>query len=178
MNKAIPKIKETAEEIREMLKNEPQVKRQNRLQALYLIATKQAKSRSQVAQMLGFNRNTISDWFSLYEAEGLEKRLEFAFNFGGQCLTAHHRKAENRRKYRLYIFAGVFTGIESDWAILERVEGLAVGLKSQNNDRGERINSWRTKKFFGKSDEFDNIFWVSNDNLAFCYCIISNWKVY
>lgn len=76
MNKAIPKIKETAEEIREMLKNEPQVKRQNRLQALYLIVAKQAKSRNKVSQMLGFNRNTISDWFNLYEAEGLEKMLE------------------------------------------------------------------------------------------------------
>ena len=76
MNKALPKIKETAEELREMLKKEHQVKRQNRLQALYLIAAKQAKSRSQVAEMLGKNRNTISDWMSLYEAEGLEKLLE------------------------------------------------------------------------------------------------------
>lgn len=76
MNKAIPKIKETAEEIREMLKNESQVKRQNRLQALYLIVTKQANSRSRVSKMLGFNRNTISDWFSLYEEKGLEKLLE------------------------------------------------------------------------------------------------------
>lgn len=76
MNKAIPKITETAEEIREMLKNEPQVKRQNRLQALYLIVTNQAKSRSRVSKLLGFNRNTISAWFSLYEAEGLERLLE------------------------------------------------------------------------------------------------------
>lgn len=76
MNKAIPKIKETAEEIREMLKSEPQVKRQNRLQALYLVLTKQAKSRSKVSKMLGFNRNTVSDWFRLYEANGLQKMLE------------------------------------------------------------------------------------------------------
>jgi transposase len=76
MNKAIPKIKETEAEIREMLKNEPQVKRQNRLQALYLVVTKQAKSRSKVSKMLGFNRNTISDWFRLYEENGLEKMLE------------------------------------------------------------------------------------------------------
>jgi len=76
MNKAVPKIKETAEEVREMLKNEPQVKKQNRLQALYLIVTKQAKSRSKIAKMLGFNRNTISEWFALYEIGGLEKLLE------------------------------------------------------------------------------------------------------
>lgn len=76
MNKALPKIKETSEEIRERIKSEPQVKRQNRLRALYLIVTKQAKSRAQVSRMLGVNRNTISDWFSLYEEEGLEKMLE------------------------------------------------------------------------------------------------------
>ena len=76
MNKALPNIKETVEEIREMLKNESQTKRQNRLQALYLIVTRQAKSRFTVAKMLGKNRNTISDWFSLYEAGGLEKLLE------------------------------------------------------------------------------------------------------
>ncbi|MBA4182862.1 MAG: helix-turn-helix domain-containing protein [Acidobacteria bacterium] len=76
MNKALPKIKETEEEIREMLKSEHRVKRQNRLQALYLIASKQARSRSTVSKMLGFNRNTISEWFSVYEAGGLEKLLD------------------------------------------------------------------------------------------------------
>lgn len=76
MNKALPKIKETEAEIRERLKSEPQVKRQNRLQALYLIVTRQATSRSTVSKMLGFNRNTISEWFSLYEEGGLEKLLE------------------------------------------------------------------------------------------------------
>lgn len=65
MNKAVPTIKETAEEIREMLKQESHVKKQNRLQALYLIVQKEAKSRSRVAQILGFNRNSISDWFAL-----------------------------------------------------------------------------------------------------------------
>ncbi len=76
MNKAIPKIKETEEDIREMLKSERQVKKQNRLQALYMVVTTQAKSRSKVSKMLGFNRNTISEWFRLYEEGGLEKMLE------------------------------------------------------------------------------------------------------
>ena len=65
MNKALPKIKETVEELREMIKKEQQSKRQNRLQALYLIATRQAQARGKVAQMLGKNRNTISAWMSL-----------------------------------------------------------------------------------------------------------------
>ena len=85
MNKAVPKIKETAEEIREMLKHESQVKKQNRLQALYLIVTKQAKSRSKVARMLGFNRNTISKWLALYEASGLDKLLDIYKPMGAKA---------------------------------------------------------------------------------------------
>lgn len=76
MNKALPKIKETEEELREMLKSERQVKKQNRLQALYMVVLKQAKSRSKVSQMLGFNRNSISEWFRLYEEGGVEKMLQ------------------------------------------------------------------------------------------------------
>ncbi len=38
----------------------------------------------------------------------------FAFDIGGQRLTAHDRQSENRRKYSIYIFAGEFTGVESD----------------------------------------------------------------
>ncbi len=76
MNRELPKITETAEELREMLKTERNSKRQNRLQALYLIVTGQAKSRGKVAAMLGKNRNTISDWLSLYEVGGLGKFLK------------------------------------------------------------------------------------------------------
>lgn len=75
MNKAVPKIKETVEELREMLKAETQVKKRTRLQALYLIVSQEAKSRSKVAKILGFNRNSISEWFALYESGGLEKML-------------------------------------------------------------------------------------------------------
>lgn len=76
MNKALPKIKETKEELRELLHQEKNSKKQNRLQALYLIVTGQAKSRSKVADLLGKNRNSISQWMKLYEIGGLEKLLE------------------------------------------------------------------------------------------------------
>ena len=44
MNKAPPTIKETDDEIREMLESEHQLRKQNRLQALYPVVLKQAKS--------------------------------------------------------------------------------------------------------------------------------------
>lgn len=108
MNKAVPKIKETAEEIRERLKNESQVKKQNRLQALYLIVTKQAKSRSKVAEMLGFNRNTISEWFQLYEIGGLEKLLEIYKPAGAkpkipsEAIEEIKQKLATRKGFRTY----------------------------------------------------------------------------
>ena len=94
MNKALPPIKETAEEIREMLKSEPQVKKQNRLQALYLLVTKQAKSRSTVAKMLGFNRNTISDWLGIYEESGLAKLLDLYQSSGAPSKIPAAARAE------------------------------------------------------------------------------------
>lgn len=75
MNKALPKIKETKAELRELLQQEKNSKKQNRLQALYLIVSGQAKSRSKVAELLGKNRNSISEWLSLYEVGGLAKML-------------------------------------------------------------------------------------------------------
>ena len=76
MNKTLPKIKETGKELRELLRQERTGKKQNRLQALYSIVSGQAKSRTKVADLLGKNRNTISEWLSLYESGGLEKLLE------------------------------------------------------------------------------------------------------
>jgi transposase len=94
MNKALPKIKETTEELREMLKNERQAKKQNRLQALYLIVNKEATSRTQVAKMLGFNRNSISQWFQLYEAGGVEKMLEIGTSSGAKPKMSQAALAE------------------------------------------------------------------------------------
>ena len=94
MNKALPKIKETAEEIRMMLKNEPLVKRQNRLQALYLIVTEEAKSRTKISKVLGFNRNTISEWMRLYEEQGLEKMLEIYRPSGAKAKISEEAVAE------------------------------------------------------------------------------------
>lgn len=76
MNKALPKIKETALELKEMLNREGNSKRQNRLRVLFLIASEQVRSRTRIAVLLGKSRNTVSNWLSLYEESGLDKFLE------------------------------------------------------------------------------------------------------
>jgi hypothetical protein len=74
MYRAMPVIHETADELRALMKQEREPKALQRLQALYLVASGQARSRSAVATMLGLHRDTIGAWFALY-AEGGRARL-------------------------------------------------------------------------------------------------------
>ena len=130
MNKTLPKIKETEEEIREMLKSEQQVKRQNRLQALYLIVSRQAKSRSQVSKMLGFNRNTISEWFSLYEAGGLEKLLEIYKPSGAKAKITAEAIEEISRVLKT---AKGFRTYKEIHQLVVKKHKIAVGYRAVHN---------------------------------------------
>jgi hypothetical protein len=51
MYQAMPNIQETAEELRALMKAEPRPKAQQRLHALYLIVSGQARSRCAVARL-------------------------------------------------------------------------------------------------------------------------------
>ena len=74
MYQALPAIQETAEELRSLMKQERDPKAQQRLHALYLIASGQARTRSAAAALLGVHRTTLGAWLALY-AEGGRARL-------------------------------------------------------------------------------------------------------
>jgi transposase len=74
MYQAMPPIHETAEELRDLMKAERRPAAHQRLHALYLVASGQARSRSAAATLLGLHRDTIGAWFRLY-AEGGRARL-------------------------------------------------------------------------------------------------------
>ncbi len=76
MNRAMPTITESADELKGLLKTEANVKRAQRLQMLYLLVSKQAKTRKEVASILGVHRETVGDWLTLYEEGGREALLE------------------------------------------------------------------------------------------------------
>jgi transposase len=76
MNRKLTKVKETAEQLREKLKSEAHPLFWQRLQALYLIASEQVKRRTQIAKILGVNRNSVSTWLRIYETGGLEELLK------------------------------------------------------------------------------------------------------
>ena len=67
MRKALPVISEDAETLKQRLQRERDGRKKPRLQMLYLLASGQAQSRRDVAQLLGVHRNTVSNKLALYE---------------------------------------------------------------------------------------------------------------
>ena len=64
MKKSIPAIHETPEELRRLLHAERDAQQQQRVQALYLLQTQQARTRLQVAHLLGGSRHTVGRWLA------------------------------------------------------------------------------------------------------------------
>jgi transposase len=75
MNKSLPTITESSAALQRCLRAEPEARKRQRLQALYLLASGQATSRLALAQLLAVHRHTIRAWLTLYEAGGLKALL-------------------------------------------------------------------------------------------------------
>ncbi len=75
MNKQLPPITEAPEVLHQRLRAEADAKRRQRLQALYLLASGQARSRLALAKLMAVHRHTIRAWLSLYEQGGLPALL-------------------------------------------------------------------------------------------------------
>jgi hypothetical protein len=78
MQKSIPAIHETPEELRRLLHAERDAQRQQRVQALYLLPTQQARTRLQVAHRLGVSRNPVGRWLTADAAGGVAQLLTIA----------------------------------------------------------------------------------------------------
>jgi transposase len=76
MRKTLPVITEDTNTLKQRLRHEHHGRKKPRLQMLYLLASGQARSRQDVAQLLGVHRNTIGHWLAIYEAGGLTALLE------------------------------------------------------------------------------------------------------
>jgi transposase len=76
MYRDIPPIAEAAAELKQRLQHEHHGRKKPRLQMLYLLASGQAHSRQEVAQLLGLSRNTIGRWLTTYQTAGLAVLLD------------------------------------------------------------------------------------------------------
>jgi transposase len=75
MRTAIPPITDHVDALRYRLQREHNGHTKPRLQMLYLLASGQARTRQDVAQLLGVHRNTISRWLAIYASGGLDALL-------------------------------------------------------------------------------------------------------
>jgi transposase len=75
MRTAIPPIMDHADDLRHRLQREHNGHKKPRLQMLYLLASGQARTRQDVAHLLGVHRNTIGRWLAIYASGGLDALL-------------------------------------------------------------------------------------------------------
>src|SRR5918992_1065322 len=75
MRKALPVLAEDADILKQRRQHERDGRKKPRLQMLYSLASGQAQTRMEVAQLLGVHRKTIGHWLRRYEGGGLEALL-------------------------------------------------------------------------------------------------------
>jgi|Tabmets5t2r1_1033131.scaffolds.fasta_scaffold39816_1 transposase len=75
MRNPVPPIREDEAMLKQRLQHEHDAHKKLRLQMLYLLATRQAQDRQDVARLLGVHRNTIGRWLALYAAGGMDVLL-------------------------------------------------------------------------------------------------------
>jgi transposase len=68
-------ISESEAELKELLGQEKTGSGKERIQVLYLLRTKKAKTVTEATEMIGRNRVTVQDWLGKYRQGGLEKIL-------------------------------------------------------------------------------------------------------
>ncbi len=76
MRKAVPTSHESADHLKHLLKHERHPAKQQRLHALYLLASGQARYRQEVATLLSVDRNTVGRWLAQYDQGGLPTLLQ------------------------------------------------------------------------------------------------------
>ena len=66
------------------MRKESDVNKRERIQMLYLLRSKQARNRTEVARIIGVNRETVGGWLTKYEQGGLSKLLKIEPRGGSQ----------------------------------------------------------------------------------------------
>lgn len=82
MHRGQPVIAESADELKAMLKQEPDRQKRQRLHALFLFASHQVTTRQEVAALLGVHRQTIGRWMADYAVGGLSALLDIYVSNG------------------------------------------------------------------------------------------------
>ena len=71
MRKKMPTIAASADALHQRMKQEKDLKKRQRLQALSLAASGRARHRQEIAALLGVHRHSVAAWFDAYAAGGI-----------------------------------------------------------------------------------------------------------
>lgn len=96
MNRKLPEITESATELKHRLRSESVGYKKQRLTALYLLRSGEAKTRQQAAALVGVDRKTIAHWLDTYEADGIDQMLSRRYPPGRVPLLSEAQRAELR----------------------------------------------------------------------------------
>ena len=127
MKKPIPLIHETSEELKRRLKTARDTQKQQRVQVLYLLQTQQARTRRQVARLLGVSRHTIGRWLAAYERGGIPQLLTIAKAPGNAPLLPP--AVRQALRHRLAQPEG-FASDQAIWPWLQDEYGLSLAYKT------------------------------------------------
>ena len=76
MKRKVPEITESVEDLKRLLRQAKKKHEVQRLNVLYLLKSRQAKNRLQVAKILGVDRGSVGTWLAAYETGGLQHLLK------------------------------------------------------------------------------------------------------
>jgi transposase len=124
---AHPPIHETPEALKRLLAAERDGQRRQRLQALSLLQTQQARTRLHVARLLGVSRNTVGRWLAAYKTGGVPQMLTIAKAPGKvPLLSEAMREALGQRLAE----PGGFASDQAIWQWLRQAYGVPVAYKT------------------------------------------------
>jgi transposase len=127
MKTPIPPIHETAEDLKALLTTERDAHKYQRLQALSRLQTQQARTRRQVAPLLGVNRDTVGRWLAAYVHGGIPQLLTIAKAPGKTPLLSED--AQQALRERLAQPQG-FASYTAIWQWLRQEFGVPIAYKT------------------------------------------------
>lgn len=120
-------IQESVEELKQLLGAQTTAKGKERLQVLYLLQTKQARTVQAAADLIGRNRVTVQDWLQQYRNGGIEALLT------SKKRTGRPRNLPNWAEQALFKRLQEPEGFESYQAICDWLDnklGLSIPYKT------------------------------------------------
>ncbi len=100
MKRKVPEITESVQDLKSLLRQAKKKHEVQRLNVLYLLKSGQAKTRLEVAKLLGVDRGSVGTWLAAYETGGLENLLKRGYAPGRARSLLKHNKTSYVKNLR------------------------------------------------------------------------------